>query len=134
MTLSNVLACVRNLPIPSGRCQRHNRHCRSSQVARASRFLFLRSHDDPRAFGEMNDDLPYLVEYAKSDRSKCQLCKQPINKLSLRLAAVVQVRTFFRDAENRANVLCAVLCPTYFNILAINSELYNDTLCHRCCH
>ncbi|XP_077279950.1 poly-(ADP-ribose) polymerase isoform X2 [Temnothorax americanus] len=38
----------------------------------------------------MNDDLPYLVEYAKSDRSKCQLCKQSICKASLRLAAIVQ--------------------------------------------
>lgn len=38
----------------------------------------------------MDDDAKYLAEYAKSDRSKCQLCKQQINKLSLRLAAVVQ--------------------------------------------
>ncbi|KAL0113855.1 hypothetical protein PUN28_011294 [Cardiocondyla obscurior] len=38
----------------------------------------------------MSDNLPYLAEYAKSDRSKCQLCKEPISKLSLRLAAVVQ--------------------------------------------
>ncbi|XP_011882597.1 PREDICTED: poly [ADP-ribose] polymerase isoform X2 [Vollenhovia emeryi] len=38
----------------------------------------------------MGDDLPYRVEYAKSDRSKCQLCKKSISKLSLRLAAVVQ--------------------------------------------
>ncbi|KAL6267071.1 hypothetical protein P5V15_000147 [Pogonomyrmex californicus] len=38
----------------------------------------------------MSDDLPYRVEYAKSDRSKCQLCKQSISKQSLRLAAVVQ--------------------------------------------
>ncbi|KYN13833.1 PREDICTED: poly [ADP-ribose] polymerase [Trachymyrmex cornetzi] len=38
----------------------------------------------------MDDDLPYMVEYAKSDRSKCQLCKQSIMKTSLRLAAVVQ--------------------------------------------
>jgi len=39
----------------------------------------------------MSDDLPYRVEYAKSDRSKCQLCKAGIGKLSLRLAAIVQV-------------------------------------------
>ncbi|XP_011692306.1 PREDICTED: poly [ADP-ribose] polymerase-like [Wasmannia auropunctata] len=38
----------------------------------------------------MSNDLPYLVEYAKSDRSKCQLCKQQIRMQSLRLAAVVQ--------------------------------------------
>lgn len=51
----------------------------------------------------MDDDAKYLAEYAKSDRSKCQLCKQQINKLSLRLAAVVQVRVQFRDEENCAN-------------------------------
>ncbi|XP_070152287.1 poly [ADP-ribose] polymerase [Polyergus mexicanus] len=38
----------------------------------------------------MSDDLPYRAEYAKSDRSKCQLCKQSITKQSLRLAAIVQ--------------------------------------------
>ncbi|KAG5315729.1 PARP polymerase, partial [Acromyrmex insinuator] len=38
----------------------------------------------------MDDDLPYMVEYAKSDRSKCQSCKQSIMKTSLRLATVVQ--------------------------------------------
>lgn len=38
----------------------------------------------------MSNDLPYLVEYAKSDRSKCQLCKHQISMQSLRLAAVVQ--------------------------------------------
>ncbi|KAM0731843.1 Poly [ADP-ribose] polymerase [Formica fusca] len=38
----------------------------------------------------MSDDLPYRAEYAKSDRSKCQSCKQSIAKQSLRLAAIVQ--------------------------------------------
>ncbi|EFN84955.1 poly [ADP-ribose] polymerase [Harpegnathos saltator] len=38
----------------------------------------------------MDDDLPYLVEYAKSNRSSCQGCKTLIGKSSLRLAAVVQ--------------------------------------------
>ncbi|XP_050445913.1 poly [ADP-ribose] polymerase [Cataglyphis hispanica] len=38
----------------------------------------------------MSDDLPYRAEYAKSDRSKCQSCKQSITKQSLRLAAIVQ--------------------------------------------
>ncbi|EFN69632.1 Poly [ADP-ribose] polymerase [Camponotus floridanus] len=38
----------------------------------------------------MSDDLPYRAEYAKSDRSKCQQCKQPISKQSLRIAAIVQ--------------------------------------------
>ncbi|XP_012538492.2 poly [ADP-ribose] polymerase [Monomorium pharaonis] len=38
----------------------------------------------------MDDDTKYLAEYAKSDRSKCQLCKGPISKSTLRLAAVVQ--------------------------------------------
>ncbi|XP_014489527.1 PREDICTED: poly [ADP-ribose] polymerase [Dinoponera quadriceps] len=38
----------------------------------------------------MGDDLPYRVEYAKSDRSRCQLCKLTITKTSLRLAAIVQ--------------------------------------------
>ncbi|XP_032677618.1 poly [ADP-ribose] polymerase [Odontomachus brunneus] len=38
----------------------------------------------------MDNDLPYRVEYAKSDRSSCQACKKSISKLSLRLATVVQ--------------------------------------------
>ncbi|EZA56984.1 Poly [ADP-ribose] polymerase [Ooceraea biroi] len=38
----------------------------------------------------MGDEMPYRTEYAKSDRSKCQLCKSLIGKGSLRLAAVVQ--------------------------------------------
>ncbi|GAB1867984.1 Poly [ADP-ribose] polymerase [Camponotus japonicus] len=38
----------------------------------------------------MDDDLPYRAEYAKSDRSKCQSCRQPISKQSLRIAAIVQ--------------------------------------------
>lgn len=38
----------------------------------------------------MSDDFPYRAEYAKSDRSKCQACKQPISKLSLRISTVVQ--------------------------------------------
>jgi len=51
----------------------------------------------------MNDDLPYLVEYAKSNRSKCQLCKEQIISQSLRLAAVVQVHVELCDEKNRVN-------------------------------
>jgi len=47
----------------------------------------------------MNDDLPYLVEYAKSNRSKCQLCKEQIISQSLRLAAVVQVHIELCDEK-----------------------------------
>jgi len=65
----------------------------------------------------MDDDLPYMVEYAKSDRSKCQLCKQSIMKMSLRLAAVIQVYVELRQ-RNRANILCLIM----LSILAINGK------------
>lgn len=42
----------------------------------------------------MADHLPYKAEYAKSDRSSCQLCKSKIGKETLRLAAVVKVILF----------------------------------------
>lgn len=38
------------------------------------------------------DDCPYRVEYAKSNRSKCKLCKENIEKDHLRLAVMIQVR------------------------------------------
>lgn len=73
----------------------------------------------------MDDDLPYLVEYAKSDRSKCQLCKQSISKFSLRLAAVVQVR--FEPYGGKTANKCASL-PEYFDGFSINGELhFRDT-------
>lgn len=37
-------------------------------------------------------EFPYRVEYAKSDRSSCKICKNKIAKDSLRIATVVQVR------------------------------------------
>lgn len=40
----------------------------------------------------MNPDLPYCVEYAKSSRASCQYCKKSIEKDSLRLAVIIQVR------------------------------------------
>ena len=39
----------------------------------------------------MADTLPFLVEYAKSGRASCQACKDTIEKMSLRIAKVVQV-------------------------------------------
>lgn len=36
-------------------------------------------------------DLPFSSEYAKTGRAKCKLCKEMIEKDSLRLAAMVQV-------------------------------------------
>lgn len=41
------------------------------------------------------DDLPYRAEYAKSGRAGCKLCRSPIEKASLRLAAMVQVKKPF---------------------------------------
>lgn len=38
-------------------------------------------------------ELPYAAEYAKSGRANCKGCKTPIPKDSLRLAAMVQVRS-----------------------------------------
>ncbi|KAL7291310.1 hypothetical protein TKK_0014913 [Trichogramma kaykai] len=38
----------------------------------------------------MAEDLPYRVEYAKSGRASCKVCKSPIAKDSLRIATVVQ--------------------------------------------
>ena len=35
--------------------------------------------------------LPFDAEYAKSNKSKCRLCKNLINKDTLRLALMVQV-------------------------------------------
>lgn len=40
----------------------------------------------------MAEDLPYRVEYSKSGRAACKVCKNPIPKDSLRIATVVQVR------------------------------------------
>ncbi|XP_054284117.1 poly [ADP-ribose] polymerase-like [Macrosteles quadrilineatus] len=42
----------------------------------------------------MSGHLPYRAEYAKSDRSSCQGCKQKIAKETLRLAVVVQSPSF----------------------------------------
>lgn len=38
-------------------------------------------------------ELPYAAEYAKSGRANCKGCKTAIPKDSLRLAAMVQVRS-----------------------------------------
>lgn len=40
-------------------------------------------------------DLPFSSEYAKTGRAKCKLCKEQIDKDTLRLAAMVQVSVFF---------------------------------------
>ena len=39
-------------------------------------------------------ELPFRTEYAKSNRSACKLCKNNINKDSLRMAKMVQVSNF----------------------------------------
>ena len=39
----------------------------------------------------MTDDLPYRVEYSKSGRAGCKVCKETIAKDELRIATVVQV-------------------------------------------
>lgn len=36
-------------------------------------------------------DLPFLAEYAKSNRASCKGCKDKIGKDSLRIARMVQV-------------------------------------------
>ncbi|XP_001604917.1 poly [ADP-ribose] polymerase isoform X2 [Nasonia vitripennis] len=38
----------------------------------------------------MTDDLPFRVEYSKTGRAGCKVCKSPIAKESLRIATVVQ--------------------------------------------
>ena len=40
-------------------------------------------------------ELPYRSEYAKSGRSSCKACKTSIEKATLRLAAMVQVISYF---------------------------------------
>ena len=40
----------------------------------------------------MADDLPFQAEYAKSNRASCKACKEKIDKDSLRIARMVQVR------------------------------------------
>lgn len=37
---------------------------------------------------------PFAVEYAKSGRAACKICKDPIAKDALRIAKVVQSRQF----------------------------------------
>lgn len=43
---------------------------------------------------EINSDLPFLAEYAKSGRASCKACKTVIGKGDLRMAAMVQVGRF----------------------------------------
>ena len=43
-------------------------------------------------------ELPFRTEYAKSNRSACKLCKNNIDKDSLRMAKMVQVSNFFYSA------------------------------------
>lgn len=39
----------------------------------------------------MAGDLPFVAEYAKSNRAKCRGCKEQILQGTLRIAAMVQV-------------------------------------------
>lgn len=48
----------------------------------------------------MADQLPYRAEYAKSGRASCKACRTPIEKDSLRLAAMVQVSSL-NDVNHR---------------------------------
>lgn len=40
----------------------------------------------------MNTDLPFVAEYAKSNRASCKICKANIGKDSLRMGVMVQVK------------------------------------------
>ena len=51
-----------------------------------------------RSQDKMADDLPYKAEYAKSGRSSCKLCRSNIDKDSLRVAKMVQVRNLFQNS------------------------------------
>lgn len=58
-----------------------------------SRFAFFATCDLWTTSTMADDnDCPFRVEYAKSSRSKCKLCKDGIEKEHLRLAVMVQVR------------------------------------------
>lgn len=48
----------------------------------------------------MADQLPYRAEYAKSGRASCKACRTPIEKDSLRLAAMVQSSMFDGKVPN----------------------------------
>ncbi|MPC33466.1 Poly [ADP-ribose] polymerase [Portunus trituberculatus] len=49
----------------------------------------------------MDEELPFKAEYAKSGRASCRGCKQNIAKDSLRLAAMVQLLSKNDDSESR---------------------------------
>ena len=44
------------------------------------------------SLSNMEEELPFKVEYAKSGRASCRGCKQNIGKDTLRLAVMVQVK------------------------------------------
>lgn len=58
----------------------------------------------------MNTDLPYIVEYAKSNRSSCKACKENIGKDSLRMGVMVQVNfliyLFYFQTLTEASIAC----------------------------
>lgn len=59
-------------------------------MALASPTLLARKYWCPGSV-TMAEDLPFLAEYAKSNRSSCKTCKDTIPKDALRLARMVQV-------------------------------------------
>lgn len=59
--------------------------------ARSCRDAFASSTQSRGAATKMGDKLPFLVEYAKTGRARCQACKKNIESQSLRIAKVVQV-------------------------------------------
>ena len=58
----------------------------------------LSAWNPKRSQDKMADDLPYKAEYAKSGRSSCKLCRSNIDKDSLRVAKMVQVRNLFQNS------------------------------------
>ena len=74
--------------------------CHSKNLARNFNQSKARWGSNPVSFSiqsedRMADDLPYKAEYAKSGRSSCKFCKNNIDKDSLRVAKMVQVRNHF---------------------------------------
>lgn len=45
----------------------------------------------------MSEEYPYCVEYSKTARSNCRLCRKSIVNGALRIAAMVQVRNKLRS-------------------------------------
>lgn len=60
---------------------------------------------------------PWKVEYAKSSRSSCKTCKQPIGKGSLRIAKIVSARQFEGVMPIWNHVDCILKYPGQFRTI-----------------